>query len=51
MLAHNNQFFGNDFVFIHYQQRKISAQITECIIFGPYDFLQWTIYNKIYPVM
>ena len=41
----NNQIFRNDLIFIHYYSCKISAYIIECIIFTPYDFLQWTLYN------
>ena len=43
-----NQIFRNDFACLHYHLCKISAQINECEIFSPNDFLQWTLYITLY---
>ena len=39
-LTHNNEFFRNDFVCIHYRLWKILSQIIECKMFARYDFLK-----------
>ena len=36
-LTERNKIFRNDFVYIHYQLCKISAQIIECKIFALYE--------------
>ena len=43
---YNHKIFRNDIVCMFYHLSKILFQIMVCIMFAPYDFQQWTLYNN-----
>ena len=42
-LTDSNHIFRNGLVSIHYHLCKIPSLFIECVIFAPYDLLQWTL--------